>query len=69
MIIKAASTTEFLKGFRLQSDLQKKLEELEPTSEVLPSMEVDKYEITLQEMIMKRKETARFRAQQVGIVT
>lgn len=59
---------EFLKGFQTKSDLMQKLEEVDPTLLHPPAEEEkkdDKYKLTMEEMIFKRMETARARAQQV----
>jgi len=66
--VKDSPTTEFLKRFRTKSDLMQELEKVDPLSENLPAAgeeKDNKYKLTKQEMIMKRKEIARFRAQQV----
>lgn len=66
--VKESPTTKFLKRFRTKSDLMKELEELGPSSETLPAAGEEKntkYKLTKQEMILRRKEIARFRAQQV----
>lgn len=57
-------STEFVKRFRLQSDLEKELAALEPQKENLEQKH-DEFSLTLKEVIMKRKEAARIRAQQV----
>lgn len=62
---KKAASIEFLKRFRLKSDLQKKLEEIDPVPQEPPVEEEDKYKMTLEEISLKRKEMARFKAQQV----
>ncbi|XP_068967288.1 U3 small nucleolar RNA-associated protein 14 homolog A [Bombus flavifrons] len=56
-------STEFVKRFRLQSDLEKELAALEPQKENLEQKH-DKFSLTLKEVVMKRKEAARIRAQQ-----
>lgn len=59
---------EFLRGFNTKSDLMKKFEELDPMllyPAVNEEKKDDKYKMTLEEMILKRKEAARLRAQQV----
>jgi len=66
--VKEAPTTEFLKRFRLKSDLIEKLEEVTPSIKFNAPQEEeksDKYKVTIQEMILKRKEAARLRALQV----
>lgn len=65
--IKNSPTVEFLKRFRLKSDLMKKLEEVDPSVQ-FPAVEEEKeekYTVTMEEMILKRKEAARLRALQV----
>lgn len=65
--IKNSPTVEFLKRFRLKSDLMKKLEEIDPSVE-FPTIEEEKednYKVTMEDMILKRKEAARRRALQV----
>lgn len=65
--IKNSPTVEFLKRFRLKSDLMKKLEEVDPSVQ-FPMVEEEKEEnskITMEEMILKRKQAARLRALQV----
>lgn len=63
---KESPTTEFLKRFRTKSDLMQELEKMDPPSENLVVEEKDnKFKLTKQEMILRRKEIARFRAQQV----
>lgn len=66
--VKESPTTEFLKRFRTKSDLMQELEKVDPSSQSLPAAEEEKdtkYKLTKQEMILRRKEIARFRAQQV----
>ncbi|KAL6260316.1 hypothetical protein P5V15_007847 [Pogonomyrmex californicus] len=58
---------KFLKGFNIKSDLMKKFEEVDPTLLNPPAEEeekVDKYKMTMEEMLLRRKEAARIRAQQ-----
>lgn len=59
---------EFLRGFNTKSDLMKKFEELDPTL-LYPAVEEEqkdnKKKMTLEEIILRRKEAARLRAQQV----
>ena len=62
--IKLDSSTEFVKRFRLQSDLEKELAALEPQKDNIEEKS-DEFSLTLKEIIMKRKEAARIRAQQV----
>ncbi|XP_076753011.1 U3 small nucleolar RNA-associated protein 14 homolog A [Xylocopa sonorina] len=61
--VKSEPSTEFVKRFRLQSDLEKELAALEPQKENVEE-KVDEVSLTLKEIIMKRKEAARIRAQQ-----
>ncbi|XP_076247474.1 U3 small nucleolar RNA-associated protein 14 homolog A [Calliopsis andreniformis] len=56
-------TKEFVSRFRIQSDLEKELAALEPQKENIEQKE-DEFSLTLKEVIMKRKEAARIRAQQ-----
>ncbi|CAK9811068.1 U3 small nucleolar RNA-associated protein 14 homolog A [Anthophora plagiata] len=56
-------STEFVKRFRLQSDLEKELAALEPQKENI-EQKSDKFSLTLKEIVMKRKEAAKIRAQQ-----
>ncbi|KAL0105032.1 hypothetical protein PUN28_016570 [Cardiocondyla obscurior] len=63
----ASKIPEFLRGFSTKSDLMKKIEEVDSTF-LCPANEEekkdDKYKMTLKEVILRRKEAARFRAQQ-----
>lgn len=61
--MKLEPSKEFVKRFRLQSDLEKELAALEPEKENIEQKK-DKFSLTLKEIIMKRKEAARIRAQQ-----
>ncbi|CAD1476602.1 unnamed protein product [Heterotrigona itama] len=61
--MKLDSSTEFVKRFRLQSDLEKELAALEPQKNNIEEKS-DEFSLTLKEIIMKRKEAARIRAQQ-----
>lgn len=69
--IKESPTVEFLKRFRLKSDLMTKLEEIDKDigiKEKEEEQEEDpnkKFKITMKELILKRKEAARQRALQV----
>ncbi|KAG7188089.1 hypothetical protein KM043_015939 [Ampulex compressa] len=54
---------EFVKKFRIQSELEKELAELEPQKENVETAKSN-YTMTLDEIMVKRKEVARFRAQQ-----
>ncbi|XP_070148835.1 U3 small nucleolar RNA-associated protein 14 homolog A [Polyergus mexicanus] len=63
----ASKTPAFLKGFKIKSDLMKKFEEVDPSLLYPPAEEEEKdnkYKMTKEEMILKRKEIARLRAQQ-----
>lgn len=64
--MKLEPTDQYIKRFRLKSELEKKLEELEPEEE--PEEEKDEFPLTLQEIMERRKEAAKFRAQQVDVV-
>lgn len=64
--MKLEPSKEFVKRFRLQSDLEKELAALEPEKENIEQKK-DRFSLTLKEIIMKRKEAARIRAQQVYI--
>ncbi|KAG5312787.1 UT14A protein, partial [Acromyrmex insinuator] len=58
---------EFLRGFSTKSDLMKKFEELDPALLYPADKEEEKgnkYKMTLEEVILRRKEAARLRAQQ-----
>ncbi|KAK1132143.1 hypothetical protein K0M31_016274 [Melipona bicolor] len=61
--MKLDSSTKFVKRFRLQSDLEKELAALEPQKDNIEEKS-DEFSLTLKEIIMKRKEAARIRAQQ-----
>lgn len=64
----ASKTPDFLKGFKTKSDLMKKFEEVDPSLLYPPAEEEEKdnkYKMTKEEMILKRREVARLRAQQV----
>ncbi|XP_076160308.1 U3 small nucleolar RNA-associated protein 14 homolog A [Ptiloglossa arizonensis] len=54
---------QFVKRFRLQSELEKELAAFDSQKENI-EQKVDKFSLTLQEIITKRKEAARVRAQQ-----
>lgn len=59
---------EFLRGFSTKSDLMKKMEEVDPTLLYPTDKEEEKdnkYKMTMEEIILRRKEAARLRAQQV----
>ncbi|KAK2575960.1 hypothetical protein KPH14_007321 [Odynerus spinipes] len=56
-------TAQFVKRFKVQSDLEKQLAELEPKSEEVEEKE-DKVTMTLEEIMERRKEAARIRAMQ-----
>ncbi|KAG5325321.1 UT14B protein, partial [Pseudoatta argentina] len=58
---------EFLRGFSTKSDLMKKFEELDPALLYPADKEEEKgnkYKMTLEEVILRRKEAARLRVQQ-----
>lgn len=61
--VKLESNKNFAE-FRLKTDLQKELEELEPKVEVFNLENEPKYSLTMQEMIERRKEMAKVRAVQ-----
>ncbi|XP_033340966.2 U3 small nucleolar RNA-associated protein 14 homolog A [Megalopta genalis] len=61
--IKLEPTKEFVKRFRIQSDLEKELAALEPQKENIEEKD-DDFSLTMNEIIMKRKEAAKIRAQQ-----
>ncbi|XP_053978381.1 U3 small nucleolar RNA-associated protein 14 homolog A [Hylaeus volcanicus] len=54
---------QFVKRFRIQSELEKELAALEPQKENI-EQKADEFSLTLEEIAMKRKEAARIRAQQ-----
>lgn len=64
--LKLEPTNEFISRFRLQSDLEKELAALEPQKENI-EQKGNEFSLTLKEVVMKRKEAARIRAQQVCI--
>ena len=55
----------FISRYRLRSELEKALDELEPEKKV-EEEKVDEFPLTLEEIIQKRKEAAKIRAQQVN---
>lgn len=61
--LKLEPTNEFISRFRLQSDLEKELAALEPQKENI-EQKGNEFSLTLKEVVMKRKEAARIRAQQ-----
>ncbi|XP_066600138.1 U3 small nucleolar RNA-associated protein 14 homolog A isoform X2 [Prorops nasuta] len=61
--VKIDPSTSFLKRFRMQSDLQKALAELQPNKEEVEENE-EKFSMKMNEIMEKRKEAARYRAQQ-----
>ena len=63
--MKLQPTDKYVKQFRLKSDLEKELEALEP--EKVPEEEKNEFELTLEEILERRREAAKFRAQQVII--
>ncbi|XP_020287333.1 U3 small nucleolar RNA-associated protein 14 homolog A isoform X2 [Pseudomyrmex gracilis] len=67
--IKESPTAEFLKRFRVKSDLMTKLEEIDKengiqTEEKEEENPEEKFKVTMKELILKRKEAAKQRAQQ-----
>ena len=56
-------TKQFVNRFRIQSELEKELAALEPQKENIEEKD-DEFSLTLKEIVMKRKEAARVRAQQ-----
>ncbi|KAJ8672841.1 hypothetical protein QAD02_004101 [Eretmocerus hayati] len=60
--MKLVPSEEYVKKFRIQSELEKKLAELEPEEE--PEEVKDEFPLTLEEILERRKEAAKFRAQQ-----
>lgn len=58
-------TKQFVKKFKLQSNLEKQLAALEPEPEIVEEKE-DKVSMTLEEILERRKEAARMRALQVN---
>ena len=54
----------FIKRFRMQSELEKELSTLDVTKENVNEAE-DELELTLEEILQRRAEAAKFRAQQV----
>ncbi|XP_011877840.1 PREDICTED: U3 small nucleolar RNA-associated protein 14 homolog A [Vollenhovia emeryi] len=64
---RASNIPEFLRGFNTKSDLMKKIDQVDPTPLLPADKEGEKdnlYKMTLEEVIMRRKEAARLRAQQ-----
>ncbi|XP_017875647.2 LOW QUALITY PROTEIN: U3 small nucleolar RNA-associated protein 14 homolog A-like, partial [Ceratina calcarata] len=61
--LKLESSNEFVKKFRIQSDLEKELAALEPQKENIEEKD-DEFSLTLKEIAIKRKEAAKIRAQQ-----
>ncbi|XP_077274944.1 U3 small nucleolar RNA-associated protein 14 homolog A-like isoform X2 [Temnothorax americanus] len=64
---RASKIPAFLSGFSTKSDLMKKFEEVDPTLLYPADKEEEKgnkYKMTLEEVILRRKEAARLRAQQ-----
>lgn len=64
----ASKIPEFLRGFNTKSDLMKKIEKVDPTLLYPADKEEEKdnkYKMTLEEIILRRKEAAKLRAQQV----
>lgn len=62
--LKFDNTSEFVQRFTMKSELEKKLAELDPVEPVEDESD-DKYPLTLQEILERRREVAKFRAQQV----
>ncbi|XP_063982466.1 U3 small nucleolar RNA-associated protein 14 homolog A [Diachasmimorpha longicaudata] len=60
---KGTSTSDFVKRFRIQSDLEKELAALEPPKPE-PENNPEDVPLTLGEILERRREAARFRAQQ-----
>lgn len=56
-------TNQFVKRFRIQSDLEKELAALEPQKENIDK-QIDEFSLTMKEVMMQRKEAAKLRAQQ-----
>lgn len=63
--MKLVTAKEFTKKFRLKSELEAELEKLEPKEEE-PEIEEDKYALTQEELLERRREAAKLRAQQVS---
>lgn len=61
--MKAEPTGEFVKRFRIQSDLEKELYLIEPSTVDVPKENVLK--LSLEEILQRRAETAKLRAEQV----
>ncbi|XP_035724391.1 U3 small nucleolar RNA-associated protein 14 homolog A-like [Vespa mandarinia] len=61
--VEVEPTTQFVKRFKLQSNLEKQLAALEPEPEKVEEKE-DKVSMTLEEVLERRKEAARMRALQ-----
>ncbi|XP_015126488.1 U3 small nucleolar RNA-associated protein 14 homolog A [Diachasma alloeum] len=61
--LKGTSTSDFIKRFRVQSDLERELAALEP-QQPEPEESKDDFPLTLGEILERRREAARFRAQQ-----
>ncbi|XP_058805154.1 U3 small nucleolar RNA-associated protein 14 homolog A [Phymastichus coffea] len=60
--MKLEGTNEYVKRFRLQSELQKKMAEVEKNDDI--ERTEDEFPLTLQEILEQRREAAKFRAQQ-----
>lgn len=60
-------TDEFVKRFRVLSELEKELNALEPEKPNEIIEKTDEFSLTLEEMKEKRLEAAKFRAQQVNM--
>lgn len=64
----ASKIPQFLRGFKTKSELMKKFEEVDPSLLYPPAEEEKKdneYKMTTEEMMIRRMEAAKFRAQQV----
>ncbi|XP_031831008.1 U3 small nucleolar RNA-associated protein 14 homolog A isoform X2 [Nomia melanderi] len=61
--VRLEPSNQFVKRFRIQSDLEKELAALEPQKENIKETN-DDFSLTMNEIIMKRKEAAKIRAQQ-----
>ncbi|XP_015603966.1 U3 small nucleolar RNA-associated protein 14 homolog A [Cephus cinctus] len=61
--MKVDGSTAFIQRFRIQSELEKELAALEPKQEK-PEEKEEEFPLTLEEILQRRQETARFRAQQ-----
>ena len=64
--MKLESTDTLVKRFRIQSELEKKLAEVDGPKEA-EEEDKDQFHLTLTEILERRKEAAKFRAQEVHI--